>query len=60
MKRIYLELIMAAIIFFWVLCNGVIFRCGYEATFYPIIVIFFVQLFGTVLMAAAVTQEEDE
>ena len=59
MKRIYLELIMATIIFFWVLCNGVIFRCGYEATFYPIIVIFFVQLFGTVLMAVG-TVEEDE
>lgn len=58
MKRIYFELIMAAIIFFWVLCNGVIFRCGYEATFYPIIVIFFVQLFGTVLMAAAPEENE--
>lgn len=59
MKRIYIELIMGAIILFWVLCNGVIFQCGYEATFYPIIVIFFVQLFGTVLMAAG-TLEEDE
>ena len=59
MKRIYIELILAAIIFFWVLCNGVIFQCSYKATFFPIIVIFYIQLFGTILMAAG-TLEEDE
>ena len=51
MKRIYIELILATIIHFWVLCNCVIFQYGYEATFYPIVVIFYIQLFGTALAA---------
>ena len=59
MKRIYIELILAIIMFFWILCNRMIYQCSYQTISFPIIIAFCIQLFGLLIKAAASLEENE-
>lgn len=53
MKRIYIELILAIMVFGWTISNMLFIMKGdIVCTFLPIIVSFAIQFLGTIIMAA--------